>query len=383
MIGAGAKPPSDGPPAPPGGSRPPLPAAGGRPRILLVRTSSLGDVVHSLPVLAALRRQLPEATLGWVVEEAFAPVLAGHPDLDRLIVVRLRRWGRRPLAPATLREAAGFLAALRRFRPQVVLDLMGNHKAGLIALLSLARRRIGLARCFRREPSSAVWLSETAPARGTHAVDRALSLLDALGLPPEPADFRGDQLLRGQVTAAPAAAAATGLAPGAFALVHPGAGWGNKVYPAAWWGETARLLHAATGVPTRVAAAPGEEDIAAAAVAAAGAAAELAPAPDLPALASLLRRAALVLGGDSGPLHLAHALGTPVLMVMGPTDPARTGPYGAPERALWRRLPCSFCHRRFAETKVCLLELPPERLAARAAELLGLARGLSTSTSSR
>src|ERR1700687_4087831 len=142
-------------------------------RILLVRTSSLGDVVHSLPVLAALRRHLPRARLGWVVEEPFAPLLAGHPDLDQLVVVRLRQWGQRPLAARTLAETAGFLAALDRFAPQVVLDLMGNHKAAVIAALSLAPRRIGHAPGGRREPSSALWLSERVPADGTHAGDRA------------------------------------------------------------------------------------------------------------------------------------------------------------------------------------------------------------------
>lgn len=344
-------------------------------RILLVRTSSLGDLVHALPVLAALRRHLPRARLGWVVEEPFAPLLAGHPDLDHLIVVRLRRWGRRPAAPRTLAEIAGFLAAVDRFAPQVVLDLMGNHKAGVIAALSLAPRRIGHARACRREPSSALWLSERVPAAGVHAVDRALSLLDALGLPREPADFGGDKLFRSPLAAAAAEP---------YALVHPGAGWGNKAYPPAWWGEAARRLYAATGVRTRVAVGPGGEALAAAVVAAAGGgggtagsagtagsqAVEAAPAPDLAALAALARGAALMLGGDSGPTHLAHALGTPVLMVMGPTDPARHGPYGAPERAIFRRLPCSFCYRRFGEAKACLLEVPPERLAARAAALL-------------
>jgi heptosyltransferase I len=367
-------------------------------RILLVRTSSLGDVVHSLPVLAALRRHLPGARIGWVVEEAFAPLLAGHPDLDQLIVVRLRHWGRRPWRARTLAEIASFVAALDRFAPQVVLDLMGNHKAAAIAALSLAPRRIGHARAGRREPSSALWLSERVPANGTHAVDRALSLLDALGLPREPADFGGEKLFR--AATGPAAAVAGPAAP-PFALIHPGAGWGNKAYPPAWWGEAARRLHAATGVRIRVAAAPGEEALAAAVVAAAGGvievgaaggviavgaaggvssaaaggvsglAAEAVPAPDLPALAVLLRAAALMLGGDTGPTHLAHALGTPVLMVMGPTDPDRHGPYGAPERALHRRLPCSFCYRRFDEAKACLLELPPERVAERAAALLG------------
>jgi ADP-heptose:LPS heptosyltransferase len=162
--------------------------------------------------------------------------------------------------------------------------------------------------------------------------------------------------------------------PSPFVLLHPGAGWGNKAYPPAWWAETLGLLHAATGLRARVAVAPGEEALAAAVAAAAGPSAELVSAPDLPALAALLRQAALVLGGDSGPIHLAHAMGTPVLMVMGPTDPARHGPYGAPERAIHRRLPCSFCYRRFAEAKACLLEIPPERLAEHAVLLLASPR---------
>ena len=369
-------------------------------RILLVRTSSLGDVVHALPVLAALRRHLPRARLGWVVEEAYAPLLAGHPDLDRLIVVRLRRWGKRPWRARALGEMARFVADLDRFAPQVVLDLMGNHKAAAIAALSLAPRRIGHARAGRREPSSALWLSERVPADGTHAVDRALSLLDALGLPREPADFGGDKLFGGTGPAAARAEARAGLAAAPpYVLLHPGAGWGNKAYPPAWWGEAARRLHAATGVRTRIAAAPGEEALAAAVAAAAaggaspaaaggvsevaaggasataagvvsGPAAEPVAAPDLPALAALLRGAALMLGGDTGPTHLAHALGTPVLMVMGPTDPERHGPYGSPESAVFKRLACSFCYQRLPEAKACLLEVPPRLVAARAAELL-------------
>ncbi len=338
----------------------PPPAAPPR-RILIVRTSALGDVVHALPVLTALRRHLPEARIGWVVEEAMAPVLAGHPDLDELLVVRLRDWRRRPFAAATLRELSAFRVALGRFAPDVALDLMGNHKAGAIAALSLADRRIGPARRARREPSSALWISEPVEPRGVHAVDRGLSLLDALGLPPEPADFGGDRLF-------PAAPAPPAPAGEPFALLHPGAGWANKRYPPERWGEAARRLREATGLPTRVAVAPGEEALAAAVEAAAAGAAAAVPAPDLPTLAALCA-ARLVLGGDSGPTHLAHALGTPVLMLMGPTDPERHGPYGAAERALWSRLPCSFCYRRFDETKACLLDIPPDRVAERAAEL--------------
>jgi len=341
-------------------------------RILLLRTSALGDVVHCLPVLSALRRSRPGARIGWVVEEPIAPLLSGHPDLDELLVVRLRRWRRRPFAAATLAEVGAFLAALDRFAPDLVLDLMGNHKAGVLAALTLADRRIGAARRSRREPSSAVWLSEGVEPRGLHAVDRALSLLDALDVPPAPADFGGTKLL----PEVPEPIRSRLLAhPEPFVLLHPGAGWGNKRYPPAWWGEVARRLRSETGIVTWVGVAPGEEELAAEIVAHAGGpgrAAVAVPAPDLASLAALSRAARLVLGGDSGPLHLAHALGAPVLMLMGPTDPERNGPYGAPERTLWKRLPCSFCHRRFAETKACLLELHPREVAARALALLAV-----------
>ncbi|HYG62578.1 MAG TPA: glycosyltransferase family 9 protein [Thermoanaerobaculia bacterium] len=338
-------------------------------RILIVRTSALGDVVHALPVLGALRRHFPEARIGWVVEEAMAPVLAGHPDLDELLTVRLRPWGKAPFQRRTLGELRRFLAALRRFSPDVVLDLMGNHKAGAISALTLGRRRIGAAKPWRREPSSALWINERVEPRGVHAVDRGLSLLSALGIPDEPADFGGGKIFQAAPGLSTEARAVVD-SPGPFALIHPGAGWANKRYRPDWWGEAARLLRQATGVPTWVAAARGEEALAAAAEAASSGAARVVQAPDLPTLAALLRRATLMMGGDSGPTHLAHALGTPVLMVMGPTDPERHGPYGAPGRVLWRRLPCSFCYKRFDDTRPCLLEIPPDRVARRAAELL-------------
>ncbi len=334
-------------------------------RILIVRTSALGDVVHALPVLTALRRHLPAARIGWVVEEAMAPVLAGHPDLDELLVVRLRRWRR--LSVQGLRELGGFFASLDRFAPEVVLDLMGNHKAGVISALTLADRRIGPARRFRREPSSAIWISQPVVPRGTHAVDRMLSSLDALGVPPAPADFGGEKLFREEPAAARELLAAHAEP---FVLLHPGAGWANKRYPPAWWGKAARLLQRQTGLRTWVAAAPNEGDLAAGVAAAGEGAVRIVPAADLPTLAALIRRARLMLGGDSGPTHLAHALGTPVLMLMGPTDPERHGPYAAPRHALFKRLPCSFCYQRLEETKACLLEVAPHQVAERAAGLL-------------
>lgn len=337
-------------------------------RILIVRTSALGDIVHSLPVLTALRRRYPEARIGWVVEEGMSPLLEGHPDLDELLRVRLRPWRRRPFARETLREVRSFLDALDRFAPDAVLDLMGNHKAGLLAVLSASERRIGPAWRSRREPSSGIWINQGVEPRGTHAVDRALSLAAALDVPPEPADFGPGKLFREKPELPDEARRVLGSGP--FVLIHPGAGWINKTYPSARWGAAARELRARTGLPIHIALARGEERLAAEVEAASDGAVRAVAAPSIPILAALLRRASLVMGGDSGPTHLAHALGTPVLMLMGPTDPARHGPYRAPERALWKELPCSFCYRRFPETKPCMTVIPPDRVAARAAEIL-------------
>lgn len=334
------------------------------PRILLIRTSALGDVVHSLPVLTALRRALPEARIGWVLEEAFAPVLEGHPALDDLLLVRLRPWRRRLSRSSTWRELGRFLQALDAFGADVALDLMGNHKSATIAALSMADRRVGLGRRWRREPSSAFWLSHTVAPRGRHAVERALSVLDALDLPSPPVDFDPAAIFP---SVEPAGPAATGRA----ILLHPGAGWANKTYPAADWGEAARLVGEASGIETRVSAGPGERLLAERVVAASGGWARALGDESLTDLAAAIRSSALVLGGDTGPVHLAHGMGVPVLCVMGPTDPEVHGPYGASESALFHRLPCSFCERRLDSVKACLLEIPPAAVAERALALLG------------
>ena len=223
-------------------------------RILLIRTSALGDVVHCLPVLTALRRHLPEARIGWVVEKTMAPLLAGHPDLDDLIEVELRPWRRRPFSRGTLGGVARFLGELEGFSPDLVIDLMGNHKAGVLGALTFADRRIGARARDRRERSSACWISEPVSLRGHHVVDRALSLLDPLGLPQEAADFGAEKLFVD-------APAPSGL-PERFFVVHPGAAWPNKRYPAPLWGEVARRLRTSTDLPGFVVHGPGEADLA-------------------------------------------------------------------------------------------------------------------------
>lgn len=332
-------------------------------RLLLVRTSALGDIVHCLPALRALRRELPRATVGWVVEEAFAPLLERDPDIDELLVVRTRPWRGRLHRAATWSEIRATIARLRAFRADAVLDLMGNHKAGLLAALSSCRRRIGLERHIRRESSSALWLNEFVTTSKPHTVDRALAV--AMAVAP---GCRFDGFGADRIRQAAAGEATPSDEP--YLVIHPGAAWANKCYPPDRWGTVASTLAERTGWRVLLSLGPGEAALGDEVAEASGGVAAPAPGRGLPALVALLAGARLVLGGDTGPSHLAHALGVPTLFVHGPTDPARHGPYGHPERAVFHRLPCSFCHRRYSAPQRCLLDLPPRVVAAAAIEML-------------
>lgn len=324
-------------------------------RVLVVRTSALGDVVNALPVLAAIRRTWPGARVGWVVDEAFAPLLEGHDLLDEVLPAPLRRWRRAGEGRAG--ELAGFLRRLRGFGAELALDLMGNHKGALLARLSGARHRFGSRRADRREPSSALWINRPVPVPAGHSVDRMLAIATAAGARSEPVDFAPEALACGRDLEAPRG----------HVLIHPGAAWANKRLPPERWGWVASDLLRRSGAEVRVGAAPGEEALADAVVAASGGAARRLDAPTLGHLAAAIRGARLVLAGDTGALHLARALGVPAIAVHGPTDPALHGPYGRLEDVVVRRLPCSFCHRRMTEAKACLLGIAPEEIAARAA----------------
>jgi len=330
-------------------------------RILLVRTSALGDVVHALPVLAALRRRYPHARLAWAVDEAFAPLLAGHAQIDRLFAVPLRRWRRARGGAAG--EALRFARELRGFAADVAVDLMGNHKGALLARLSGAKRRVGFARAARREPSSALWVNERVDVGQAHAVEQGRALLAPLDAADGPVDFAPDAIACGRDR----------VPPGDYVYLHPGAAWANKRYPAARWGEAAAEVAARTGLAVLVGASPGEEALADEVAAAGRGAARPLPAPTLAELAGAVRGARLVLAGDTGAVHLARAFGRRVVAVHGPTDPARHGPWGDPEGVVVRRLACSFCHQRMEGAKSCLELVAPGEIAARAVAQLARA----------
>jgi lipopolysaccharide heptosyltransferase I len=311
------------------------------PRIALVKLSSLGDVVHALPVAATLKAARPDARLTWIAERREAAVLRGHPALDEVVVADTRGWrrARRPRAAlAALQEARQTVARLRAARFDVALDLQGLFKSAALAAASGAPLRVGFARGWGREPLSALLTNRhvTPPPAARHVVEQYLALLEPLGI--------GERRLEFRLPAEPAAEsridewlAGAGLKPQRrLVVLNPGAGRPDKRWPVTHFATlAARLVHDADAHVV-VVWGPGEEAAARVIVEGAGVGSRplLAPPTDLDALIALLRRASVVVAADTGPLHLAAALGTPCVGLYGPTSAARNGPYGAGHRGL-------------------------------------------------
>lgn len=331
------------------------------PRIALVKLSALGDVVHALPVATALRAARPRAHLAWVVERRESALLRRHPALDEVIVADTRGW-RRARTPATIRTALGEMRALRRRLRQacldVALDLQGLMKSGLVTAACGARRRIGFDTGWGREPLHALFLTERVAAPASrHVVEQYLALLRPLRIEPGPPRF--------ELAVDPAAEAridawlaSSGLKPRQrLVVLNPGAGRPDKRWPVAHLATLARGLGHEAAAQVVVSWGPGEEG-AARAIVAGGGGVVLAPPTDLDALLALLRRASVVVAADTGPLHMAAALGTPCVGLYGPTSAARNGPYGPGHRAL-------------ASSDGTMAGLAPGPVLAAVSELLG------------
>ena len=308
--------------------------------IALVKLSSLGDVVHALPVAAALRARLPHARLSWIVERREAALLTGNAILDAVVPVDTRGW-RRALAPVDLARAGRGLSELARdlraARFDVALDLQGLLKSGLLTAATRAPLRIGFAPALCRERWSALLTNRhvTPPATARHVVEQYLALLEPLGVRPAAIEF---PLPRNAAAEARADAffVRSGVKPSdRLVALLPGAGRADKRWPADRFAALAARLTAESGASVLVVWGPGEHDTAKAIVdSARDGRALLAPTSSIEELVALLWRAAVVVGGDTGPLHLAAALGVVCVGLYGPTAAERNGPWGQVRRAL-------------------------------------------------
>ncbi|MEN6450833.1 MAG: glycosyltransferase family 9 protein [Thermoguttaceae bacterium] len=295
------------------------------PRILIVRLSAIGDAIQTMPVACALRERFPDAFLAWAVESRAGALLEGHAALDELISLP-RGWLKSPSEVWRLRRR------LRQLRFDVAIDVQSLTKSAIVAWLSGAPRRIGFGNPGGRELSK--WFNrERVDPKAVHVVDRYLELLRPLGIESPTVQFRAPEREQAGRTAE-AMIRRAGLE-GGFAIINPGAGWPSKLWPTDRYAEVARHLGRRWQLPTSVVwAGEAERALAERIATLGGQCVQIAPPTKLPELAALSRRARLFLGADTGPLHLAAAVGTPCVGLYGPWPAERHGPYGPENIAL-------------------------------------------------
>ena len=342
-------------------------------RILIVKLGSIGDIVHTLPALAALRRALPEASLSWVVEKRVAEILRYNPLLDTLIEVdtkALRRW---PVSGETLLAPRQQLRRLRASAFDFTIDFQGLLKSAFIARLSGAPRRFGFAREQLREPLSRWLLTDTvaAPARA-HIIEKNLSLVAGalqIEVPTRASEFAFP--IATTVAHEREAEELAASAGGDFALLNPGGGWPTKLWSPERFAALADRLYETHALRSLVTYGPGERDLAERIAAESRTKAARAVAPTLKGFYALARRAAVYVGGDTGPTHLAVAAGAPIVGLFGPTEWWRNGSPRAVDISVERfDISCrTDCHRRACSQWVCM-EIEVERVAAAVGERL-------------
>lgn len=327
-------------------------------RLLIVKLSSIGDVVHTLPAAALLRRSLPDARIAWVVERRASAILKDSPLIDELIELDTRGWRKDFASISTIGSVHAALDQLRNGpslndgrNADVAIDFQGLIKSGLVAFSSRAKRRIGFETRDLREKASRLLLTrQVETSHLKHVIDKNLALARAalaiageIDAPASDYEF--------PIAVSPDderyVETAIGDQSGSFAIINPGGGWPTKLWPAERYAELADWLWSECGIVSFVTYGPGEETLAGSVAAGARSGAARPLASTLKQFVALARRAALFVGGDTGPLHLAAASGTPIVGLYGPTSPERNGPFDPRDIAVGLDLWCrANCHRR-------------------------------------
>jgi len=321
-------------------------------KFLIIRLGSLGDVIHGIPAAAALRRRFPHAHIDWLVDPRYAELLGLVECLDRPIA-----FDPRDLLGGARGRAV--LKALRAAHYDAVIDLQGLLKSAALARLVGAAQTIGFPRAHLREPLARLFYTRAPdPGAATHVIEKNLGLLRALDVSDRAVRFP----LRIPRTDA-AAALADRLGSGAYAVVNPGAAWPNKRWPAGRFGAVAASIRREHGLRSVVLWGPGEEALAASVAAASEGAAEPAPPTTIADIVGITRAARLMISGDTGPLHIAGAVGTPLVALFGPTRPERNGPWAPRDVTLSRVATCACQYERRCRRAVpCIDDIPVDEV---------------------
>ncbi len=312
-------------------------------RYLVIRLSSIGDIVHALPAVSALGHSFPDAEITWLAEKRYAMLLEGNPFVQRIITVDTLGWRRRLGSPAAIREILHAVHSLREREFDAVIDFQGLVKTGIIARICRSRTRIGFERPWLKEAEASIFYSYHVSARGrSHAIEEGMALVEHLGasciawqfpLPDSPEDTRAvDTMLQ-----------EAGISN--FILVSPGGGWLAKRWPPASYAALLQRAVRETGENVVLTGAPVDEpDIAEIIRLSSSARVRYLPTT-LRQFIALARKARLFIGGDTGPLHLAAGLGIPIVALYGPTDPVRNGPFSSDDIVLSTHEPVNHTRR--------------------------------------
>lgn len=329
--------------------------------VLIVRLGALGDVVHAIPAAAALRTAFPGAEIDWLVEARHRSIVELVMSIDRSIVLERASLG-------------GWLEVIRQLRLKaydLAIDLQGLLKSAVLARASGAPRVVGFSIWHLREKTARPFYSDTVSSDERHVVRQNLRLLRAIGID----DARIRFPLR-EVSSRALDDIRERIGNGQrFALINPGAAWPNKRWPASRYGQVASFVREICGFVPVVLWGPDERTLAEEVVTCSADAAITAPPTTILDLVALSRAAALVVSGDTGPLHIAAAVGTPSVAIFGPTDPARNGPWDARDVVVSRYEQCG-CHydRRCHERQWCLDEVIVREVCAAVQQRVSAAR---------
>ncbi len=318
--------------------------------ILVVRLSALGDVVHAIPAAAALRRAFPLAQIDWLVDARHRAIVDLVTGIDRVVVVR----------QSTVGGWTRVLRELRAARYDVALDFQGLTKSAVLARGSGATRVAGFSLRDLREKIARPFYTSAADAEGGHAILKNLRLLRAVGVEDSRIEFP-----LADVDSPALASLRQSIGNTRFAVINPGAAWPNKRWRAERYGALAASIRDHSGLTPIVLWGPGEENLARAVVASSSGAAELAPPTCVRDIVALSRAADLFVAGDTGPLHIAMAVGTPTVSLFGPTNPARNGPWSPADVVVSRADRCG-CHidRRCRQADWCLDDIRVDDVSA-------------------
>jgi lipopolysaccharide heptosyltransferase I len=329
-------------------------------KILIIKPSSLGDVIHALPFLMAVRHTFKNARIDWVISSKLSGILEGNPFINRLIVIDKDAWKRPERLPGTVKEIIELVKTIRKEHYDIVIDLQGLLRSGLITFVSSSPLKIGFDDA--REGSRLFYNKKIKVNGSMHAVDKCLEIARSISANTERIEFplhiddyakrKIKKLINNEK---------------GYVVMVPTARWETKMWPPEKFGSLISRLK----VPCVITGSSADGEVIQRVISSSqGKGINLCGKTDLKTLVSLLSEAGAVVGNDSGPLHIAAALGVPVIALFGPTDPGRTGPYGWSEtvngqkghniKVIKKSVPCSPCFRKKCKAPVCMSSIDVE-----------------------